>query len=335
MHAGKQVLELQAGTHHFQARLNSPQGKWTSLLPGSRLRLTGVYSSVREDRDDGSADPFELLLNSTADIAVLQQPSWWTVKHTVAVIAVLAIGLGMAAVWITLLRRKVEERTVQLKTEIEERQIVEHRRVMEQERSRVAQDLHDELGAGLTEMGLLGDLMKSPDVPPAEKQQYLSQLTDTARLLVTSLDEIVWAVNPSYDSVASLASYYILFAQRFLDLANVACRPQIPPDFPEYPLEPKGRHGLFLAFKEALNNVVRHSAATEVRLKIEVVGRELIILVADNGHGFDSAAATAGGEGLRGMRRRLENLGGSSDIRSRPGAGTEVDLRLPLGKPET
>ena len=239
-------------------------------MTGSRLRLTGVYSSALENRDEGSIDPFELLLNSPADILILQQPSWWTIRHAVAVIAVLVIGLGIAMIWITLLRRKVEERTTQLKKEIGERQLVDQRRVMEQERSRVAQDLHDELGAGLTEVGLLGDLVSNPGVPMPEKTQYLNKLTEIARSLVTSLDEIVWAVNPSYDSVSSLASYYTLFAQRFLDLAGIACRPQIPASFPGYPLDSKARHGLFLAFKEALNNVVRHAKATEVHLKIEV-----------------------------------------------------------------
>jgi signal transduction histidine kinase len=180
-------------------------------------------------------------------------------------------------------------------------------------------------------MGLLGDLVKNPAVPAPEKQQYLGQMTDTARSLVASLDEIVWAVNPRYDSVPSLASYYTLFAQRFLDLAGVACRPQMPASFPDYPLDARGRHGLFLAFKEALNNVVRHSGATEVNLKMEVGKGELIIFVVDNGRGFDCAHNGWTGEGLRSMRHRLEQLGGSFEIDSRPGSGTQVELRLPVG----
>src|SRR5438132_9581192 len=141
---------------------------------------------------------------------------------------------------------------------------------MEQERTRVAQDLHDELGAGLTEVGILGSLAKNPSVPAAERERYLDRLTEAARSLVTGLDEIVWAVNPHYDSVASLASYYSLFAQRFLNLAGIACRLHIAEAFPDYPLDSRIRHGTFLAFKEALNNIVRHSGATEVELKIEV-----------------------------------------------------------------
>jgi signal transduction histidine kinase len=327
----ERVLELQAGQNHFLARLKSSPPGPAPLVPGSQLQLTGVYFSIGGEQSGGNLDVFELQLNSPTDIVLLRQPPWWTLRRALTMMAVLSGGLAMAVVWITLLRRKVEERTAQLQKQIEERQIVEQRRVMEQERTRVAQDLHDELGAGLTEMGFLGDLVKNPAVPAPEKQQYLGQMTDTARSLVASLDEIVWAVNPRYDSVPSLASYYTLFAQRFLDLAGVACRPQMPASFPDYPLDAKGRHGLFLAFKEALNNVVRHSGATEVNLKMEVGQGEFIIFVVDNGHGFDAAHQNGGGEGLRGMRHRLEQLGGCFEIRSQPGAGTEVELRLPVG----
>jgi signal transduction histidine kinase len=327
----ERVLELQASQNHFIARLKSNQPVGSPLVTGSVLQLTGVYFAVGSEQASGNLDAFELKMNNPADILLLQQPPWWTLSRALALMAVLAGVLAIALVWITLLRRKVEERTVQLQKQIGERQLVEQRRVMEQERTRVAQDLHDELGAGLTEMGFLGDLVKNPAVPAPEKQRYLGQMTDTARSLVTALDEIVWAVNPRYDSVPSLASYYTLFAQRFLDLAGVACRPQMPASFPDYPLDAKGRHGLFLAFKEALNNVVRHSGATEVNLRIEVGKGELIIFVADNGRGFDSATNGTEGEGLRSMRNRLEQLGGIFAIKSRPGAGTQVELRLPVG----
>jgi signal transduction histidine kinase len=326
------VLEMEAGRAHFLARLKIEPSGIKPLAGGSRLQLTGAYLNVGGAQAGGTMDVFELWLNSPGDILVLQQPLWWNVSRALTVVAILSGVLAMALVWITLLRRKVEARTRQLKKQIEERQLVEQRRVMEEERSRVAQDLHDELGAGLTEMGLLGALAKNSAVPLEERQRYLGQMTNTARSLVASLDEIVWAVNPRYDSVASLVSYYTLFAQRFLNLAGLACRPQIPASFPEYPLDPKGRHGLFLAFKEALNNVVRHSGGTEVRLKIEVGKGNLIISVADNGHGFDPGAVALG-EGLQGIRSRLDRLGGSCIIKSCPGAGTEVELRFPVGTP--
>ena len=320
----QRMLELQAGRNHFIARWSAGQPSLASLKAGSRLLVTGVYFGG----NGGSLDGFQLWLNSPLDIKVLQEPPWWTLARAITIMAMLATVLCLASVWIIELRRKVEERTAQLKKQIEGRQLLEQQRVMEQERTRVAQDLHDELGAGLTEVGLLGDLVKNPALPALEKQQYLGQLTATARSLVASLDEIVWAVNPRYDSVASLASYYALFAQRFLELAGMTCRLQIPADFPEYPLDSKTRHGLFLAFKEALNNVVHHSGASEVRLKISVIEGELVISVADNGRGFVSVPEQPGTDGLRGMRRRMEHLGGNCDVQSRLEAGTEIQLRL-------
>src|SRR5206468_9118970 len=130
---------------------------------------------------DDRLDSFDLLLNSAADITVLRQPSWWTVRRALTAAGVLAGSLAMAFVWITLLRRKVEERTLQLQKQIEARQLVEQHRAMEQERTRVAQDLHDELGAGLTEVGILGALAKNPAIPVEKKEHYLDQLTQAAR----------------------------------------------------------------------------------------------------------------------------------------------------------
>lgn len=326
----ERVLELQAGQVQFTARLPARAANRPPLEPGSRLLVTGVYLGRTSQKAGGDLDAFELGLSQPSELTVIARPPWWTLQRAGEVLAILAAGLGVALIWITALRRKVEERTGQLRAESVARQRVEQRRLVEQERTRVAQDLHDELGAGLTEMGLLGDLVKNPAVPGVEKQRYLVQLTEMARSLVSSLDEIVWAINPHYDTVASLASYYTLFAQRFLDLAGVACRPQIPSSFPDYPLDSKERHDLFLAFREALNNVVRHSGATEVRLGICVRNGELVVSVADNGRGFAGAVETPGADGLQGMRRRMEELGGSCEIESRRGAGTVVELRLPI-----
>jgi signal transduction histidine kinase len=329
-HQDERVLELEVGPQRFVARLKSDPRTWTHLETGSSLQLTGVYSSANESQGRASLYPFELLLNNAAGIIVLKQPSWWTVRRAIALAATLAGVLGIAFVWITLLHRKVEERTAQLQEEIEARQVVEQHRAIEQERIRVARDLHDELGAGLTEVGILGALAKNPAVPQEEQKRYLDQLTDSARALVTGLDEIVWAVNPHYDSVGSLATYFSLFAQRFLNLAGIACRLQVAESFPDYPLDSKLRHGIFLAFKEALNNVVRHAGATEAQVKMEVAGNQLVIAIRDNGRGLQAAGAASGQDGLAGMRERLRQLGGECRIASEAGQGTTVEFRLGL-----
>jgi signal transduction histidine kinase len=350
----ERILELQAGPYRFLARLNSGQSVGKPLQPGSRLQLTGVYSSVGENRQSANLVPFVLLLNGPDAIRVLAQPPWWTVRRAVIMAGVLAGALGIAFGWITVLRRKVEVRTVQLQKEIEARQLVEQHRAMEQERIRVAQDLHDELGVGLTQVGLLSALARDASVPGEKRETCLEQLADSARSLVTSLDEIVWAINPRYDSVASLGSYYALFAQRFLNLAGIACRFESVLPLPERALDSKVRHGIFLAFKEALNNVVRHSAATEVRLKIQLEQDQLLLSVADNGCGLtpESLESSANGpvnghnsmppatpayrsarysrNGLVNMRRRMEHLGGTCLVQSVAGHGTTIQLSLKL-----
>jgi len=328
----ERVLELQAGRIHFLARLAAGPRTRTMFSPGSQLELNGVYVSTSEGQTGSNFDPFELLLNNAADIIVLQQPSWWTVRHAVTLAAILAGALCLAFIWITALHRKVEERTLQLQEEIETRQLVEQHRVMEQERSRVARDLHDELGAGLTEVGILGALAKNPLITPKEKERYLSQLTESARTLVTGLDEIVWAINPHYDSVNSLATYYSLFAQRFLNLAGIACRLRVAESFPEHSLDSKVRHSIFLAFKEALNNIVRHSEASEAEIRIEVVEDQLLIAVHDNGRGLEAVTGVPGSDGLAGMRERLRQLGGDCLISSHAGQGTNVEFRLYLNR---
>ncbi len=330
----QRVLELQAGPLHFLATLRTEGRNKNLLAPGSLVQLIGVYSSAAENLAQNNLGAFELLVNDPTDISVLEQPSWWTVRRAITVAVTSAGGLGIALVWIMLLRNTVAERTVQLRKEIEERHRVEQRRIMEQERARVAHDLHDELGVGLTQVGILGSLAKTPSLSTEQKNLYLDQLSEAARTLVTGLDEIVWAVNPKYDSVASLASYYALFAQRFLNLAEIACRFDTVGKLPDYPMVSPLRHDIFLAFKEALNNVVRHSGATEVRLGIAVIQDQLMISVTDNGCGFDVTAGAPGSDGITGMHERMEKLGGRCVIKSHAAQGTTVELSLPLGRDE-
>jgi signal transduction histidine kinase len=328
----RRVLELQAGQRHFLATLKEQGEIEESVLPGSLVQLTGVNSRGRSGLANENLEPFELLLNSDADILVLHQPPWWTLQRALTMTALLAAGLGATMFWIAQLRRKVEERTAQLQVEIEERQHVEQHRLMERERSRVAKDLHDELGVGLTQVGLLGSLAKNPALSTERKNLYLDQLSDSARTLVAGLDEIVWAINPKYDSVLSLANYFALFAQRLLNLAGIACRFDGEENTPDFPLDSRPRHSIFLAFKEALNNVVRHSGATEVRLSFTVDRGQLMITVIDNGCGFASSADVPGSDGITGMRQRMVKLGGQCVIDSQLGRGTTVKLRLPLNK---
>jgi signal transduction histidine kinase len=151
------------------------------------------------------------------------------------------------------------------------------------------------------------------------------------------MDEIVWAVNPRHDTLESLANYIARFAHDFLSAANIRCRLDAPLQVPDLTMRSEVRHNLFLAFKETLNNAVKHSRATEVRVKLELPGDALRLEVVDNGIGFDprksrgtSSARVISGYGMAGMRTRLEQVQGRVEIRSSPGEGTRVELFVPL-----
>ncbi len=334
-HGSEQFLILQQSNFIFQASLKQAAGhdSFAGLENGSRVAVTGVCRVEPGEWVAGEnwrAKSFSLLLRTAEDVVSLQSPPWWTLKKLLWMAGALSFATLAAFGWVLVLRRQVAERSRQLERQIQERQRAERGREIEQERARVAHDLHDDLGAGLTEVNILASLVKSPTTNTQEKQRYLDELTETARRMVTSLDEIVWAVNPRNDTIASLASYFGSYAQRFLDLASVSCGLDVAEDLPEHPLDPKFRQEIFLAFKEALTNVVRHAQATQVQLHISVKDRQLQVELADNGQGFQLRGYKAGDDGLANLKERLKALGGDCTIVSGLGQGTTVRLSAPL-----
>jgi signal transduction histidine kinase len=290
-----------------------------------------VYAGLGGDRAAGrDIDSFELLLNSAAAVRVLASPPWWNLRHTLAVVSAMAVIILAAVVWITLLRRQVEERSRQLAVAIQRQEQTERQRALEQERSRIAQDLHDDLGATLTQIRLLSALESRDAQVPSATRSRMSQVTEKSRQMVASLDEIVWAVNPANDSLPQLATYFCQFAEEFLGPTDIRCRLDLADSLPLIPLTSEVRHNLYLAVREALNNVVKHSRASEVWLRIHWLDGALRIALEDNGCGFEAGPATTTGEGLANLRRRLEKVGGHFQYDSKPGAGTTCRIWLPL-----
>lgn len=328
-HGVERYLILQDGDFIFHAYLNQAEGEDTfaEIPNGSRVAVTGVCEidpGQWQAGDAWRAKGFSILLRSMADVNILQAPPWWTLRRVLWMAGALSLATLAAFGWVAVLRRQVTERTRQLEIQIQERQRAERRREIEQERARLAHDLHDDLGAGLTEVNMLSSLVKSQATSAAEKEAYLTDLSGATLRMVTSLDEIVWAVNPRNDTIASLASYFASYAQRLLNLAGVSCGLDIADDLPDRALDPKFRQQLFFAFKESLSNVVRHANATQVWLHISVREDQLWVEVADNGRGFEPAQPPAGCDGLANMKERLKKLGGQCIVDSDSQNGTSV-----------
>jgi signal transduction histidine kinase len=293
----------------------------------------GVYATLTGSRN---ADPsgFELLLNSPADIHLVQRPPWWNLQRLLYIVASLIAFLAAAAVWISQLRRQVVQRTRSLEREHARREHAERERALEIERSRIARDLHDDLGASLTEIRVLASTGLRLKQPQTRAPTLFHSITEKACNLITALDVIVWAVDPKANSLQSLADYLSGYAAEYLANSNLLCRFKIPVPLPVAILDGQVRHELFLAVKETLHNAVRHSRATEVEFHLDVIENAIEISIVDNGCGFAVSDATADGHGLRNIPERLARLGGECRMESRPGAGTRVTIHLPLPQPE-
>jgi signal transduction histidine kinase len=327
---GALVLEMQTETHLYVARGDPRAAQTMSLRPGSMLALEGVFVVGNYGRvGKRGVDSFELLLNSPRDITVLSQPSWWTLQRLLIVVGVLVIVLTLTVVWITQLRRLVEVRTRQLHHEVLEREEAERMHALEAERTRIARDLHDDLGARLTEISILANRGQHPKAPAEGVPALFKTIADKVRGLITALDGIVWAVNPEDNSLQSVADYLSDFASEYLSLSNITCRFDVPVSLPATMLSGRLRHDLLLAVKESLNNIVRHAKATEVEFRIAVADGRLEIAISDNGRGVDLGLRRHG-NGLKNLPVRLARIGGTYEIESAAGKGTQARIRLRL-----
>jgi signal transduction histidine kinase len=239
-------------------------------------------------------------------------------------VLVLTVGAVVAGV------RYLSDRKLQARLEILERQ-----RALERERARIARDLHDDLGASLTRIALLSELAKADLHQPELARIHLDQIFTTVRGLTRELNEIVWAVNPANDNLEHFTDHICKFAQDYLGLAGIRCRLDFPESVPAYPMLSPERHSLFLAAKEALQNVVKHAEAGQVWIRLKLEPGKLLLLVEDDGKGGDvemptTGSATAPGNGLSNMQNRMEQLGGRFLQEPRSGSGTIVRLELPL-----
>ncbi len=248
--------------------------------------------------------------------------TWWF--YTGCVVSSVAL--------ITLMVRNVTRRKMQRKFAL-----LEQQNAVERERARIARDMHDELGAKLTHISFQGATATRNLGNPAAAQKQIEKMARTARDLVSSLDEIVWAVDPGNDSLENLASYIYRYASEFFEHTPVRCQFSRPTTLPAVRIATDVRHNLFLSVKEVLNNTLKHAHATQLELTVSASAESLTIVMADNGLGMTPASVHSSGEepprrtghGLTNIRQRLETIGGCVEIESRANTGTKVCLRVP------
>jgi signal transduction histidine kinase/ligand-binding sensor domain-containing protein len=208
-------------------------------------------------------------------------------------------------------------------------QLLEKEAALDRERMRIAKDLHDDLGTQLTKMVLLSGLAQRDMASQEKTGEHLKKLSSAAQQVINSLDETVWAVNPRNNTLPNLINYIGYFAVEFMKTAEIHCTVDLPERPPNCAIPAAVRHNLFLAVKEALNNVVRHANAGTVKLRITMTGQLLEITIEDDGCGFENVPANNGADGLYNMRHRIEEIGGTFQLKSEPRSGTKIVFTSP------
>jgi len=231
--------------------------------------------------------------------------------------------LGGGAVAVT--ARTLERRRVHRRLESAERE-----EELARERARIARDLHDEIGAKLTRLSLLGALAAEDAGGDATLCREIEEMSDTARETHRAFDEIVWSVSPRNDTIRSLSHYICKYAEEFFAGTPVHCFCRLPENVPDQSVEPRCRHQMFLAVKEGLNNALKHAAATQVTISVSLPEGRLRVELSDNGAGFDPVAESGRGDGLRNMRERMRAIGGVFTLDSARNGGTRLVFEIPV-----
>jgi signal transduction histidine kinase len=204
--------------------------------------------------------------------------------------------------------------------------------LLRQERARIARDIHDDLGSRMTQLVLHGEVAQSELPTESETRLQIDRICEDARGILSTLDEILWAVNPKRDTFRDFTSYICGYAQEFFKSTRIHCLFDLDPSASSVVLSLPLKRALLMAVKETLNNTVKHSEATEVVLQIKWQAQRLVVVISDNGEGFDQTSLKPGRNGLANMSQRMDELGGTCVVTSRPGKGCRTEFSIPLKK---
>jgi signal transduction histidine kinase len=301
----------------FQYKLDGSE-EWSAPTDQRRVTYAGLAPGpyrllIRAVNDAGMTSP------TPASLAFRILPPiwrrWWFV--TLAVL----VGLG----GLTAFDRYRVANLREIGRAREERLIA-----LEEVRRRIAADLHDEIGSSLTQISILSEVARQQgaDAMP-ELGHPLSMIAASSRDLVDAMSDIVWAINPAKDHLADLVQRMRRLAADTFSATNTTCHLELPPPEQEMKLGANVRREVFLIFKEAVNNIVKHSACSEVGIKLAIDGALLRLELRDDGRGFDPLVPSEG-HGLSSLRNRAAALGGTLAVVSAPGAGTAITFDLPM-----
>lgn len=317
--AGTQSIELSYTSFsllapakvQFRYRLRGLTDEWQDV-GGRRTAYYTRLAPGEYDFEVASANNDGVWNPAPATVRLIVQPFFWERRdlQALAILVLLAMtGFAVNAVAQYRARRRMAE--------------LEREQALTRERTRIARDLHDDLGARLAQIALIAEAGERGDEAP--------RIATVARGAMQTMDELVWSVNARNDTVESFAEYVAEFAEEHLRIAGLRFRLHADPDLAGEMSADLRRH-LFLAFKESVHNIVKHAGASEVRVSLTTEGNRLILRVSDNGQGLPESARSRMGNGLRNMRERMEAVHGDCQMDSPAEGGTVVTFSVPFNQ---
>ncbi|MCC6724758.1 MAG: hypothetical protein IT258_09625 [Saprospiraceae bacterium] len=283
---------------------NTAQGyaRYANLPPGEyKLLVTGFNSDGIEAKEK---------LTISVTIRPPYWKTWWFKLLMATLLAWIAYSV-IAAYYKHQLR--LSKLTIR-----EQRITIDKQKALQKERNRIAGEMHDDLGGGLTSIRVLVERLQMKNLD-AESLQVIEKVANHAQSLVRQMNEIIWAMNSNFDKLDTMVSYIRQYAVEFLDTNDIRCKVHRPEAFPDITVTGEMRRNIYLAVKESIHNVVKHSGADRVTLNFELKGDDLIVKVQDNGKGLPDDMVKLFGNGLTSMKQRLESMGGSFTIQSHEG----------------
>jgi signal transduction histidine kinase len=285
----------------------TPEEVWYAELPSGHYRFHINQLSIMGLPTDRS-----YVLDLTVPPSFWEAPWFWVTVTTVCF--GLVVGSWRYHAW-----RRLEAENARLAQQ----------QVTERERFRIARDIHDDLGARVTQISLASAMAERSATDPEAAREGFRQITSMARELVSSLYDTIWVVNPDNDSLEAVGHYLCQMVNQLTSQAGLRCRLRVPALPSDLPVSSHQRHNLSMAVKEAVNNVIKHAAATRMRMEMVLTRSDVTITIEDDGVGFDPVNVKRS-SGLDNLEDRLTGIGGSVEIESAPGQGTTVRLLLPL-----
>jgi signal transduction histidine kinase len=201
--------------------------------------------------------------------------------------------------------------------------------LLEAERTRISSDMHDEIGSGITHIALLSELIQTQQKDKKELKKDIKVIAVSARRLVQTMSEIIWALNPQNDTLENLLAYTREQSQQYFEPLEMQFEISFPDIIPDIKLSNAQRRNLYLVTREALNNAMKHSSATIIQLKLVIIKKNYCFSVTDNGTGIAEKKIKPGSNGLLNMKKRMKDIGGNIEWRPLE-KGTTVKYSLNL-----